>query len=52
MAASGGHTEGSSDVVVDASYYNLYQPTQYPVYYNSLYNYPQYQVTEHMESFV
>nr|QSV12629.1 Dmrt1 [Silurus lanzhouensis] len=42
-AASRGHSEGSSDLVVDASYYNFYQPSRYPAYYSNLYNYQQYQ---------
>ncbi|CAL8345772.1 unnamed protein product [Lota lota] len=37
-------TEAPSDLMVDA-YYNFYQPTRYPAYYNNLYNYQQYQVT-------
>lgn len=38
-------TEGPSDRMLDAAYYNFYQPTRYPKYYNNLYNYQQYQVT-------
>nr|ACR77512.1 Dmrt1b [Clarias gariepinus] len=34
---------GSADLVVDASYYNFYQPSRYPAYYSNLYNYQQYQ---------
>ncbi|XP_067264490.1 doublesex- and mab-3-related transcription factor 1 isoform X4 [Chanodichthys erythropterus] len=41
---SRGHTEGPSELMVDASYYNLYQPTPYTSYYSNLYNYQQYQV--------
>ncbi|XP_057183528.1 doublesex- and mab-3-related transcription factor 1 [Triplophysa rosa] len=43
-ATSRGHTEGTSDLMVDASYYNLYQPTRYSSYYSNLYNYQQYQM--------
>ncbi|XP_026107001.1 doublesex- and mab-3-related transcription factor 1 isoform X2 [Carassius auratus] len=43
-ATSRGHTEGTSDLMVDASYYNLYQPTPYSSYYSNLYNYQQYQM--------
>ncbi|XP_062874228.1 doublesex- and mab-3-related transcription factor 1 isoform X2 [Trichomycterus rosablanca] len=42
-SASRGHSDGSADLVVDASYYNLYQPPRYPAYYSNLYNYQQYQ---------
>ncbi|KAL0192944.1 hypothetical protein M9458_011240, partial [Cirrhinus mrigala] len=42
-ATSRGHTDGTSDLMVDASYYNLYQPTPYSSYYSNLYNYQQYQ---------
>ncbi|XP_076853724.1 doublesex- and mab-3-related transcription factor 1 isoform X2 [Brachyhypopomus gauderio] len=41
---SRGHSEGSADVLVDASYYNFYQPSRYPAYYSNLYNYQQYQM--------
>uniref|UniRef100_A0A671QTN9 Doublesex- and mab-3-related transcription factor 1 n=1 Tax=Sinocyclocheilus anshuiensis TaxID=1608454 RepID=A0A671QTN9_9TELE len=47
-ATSRGHTEGTSDLMVDASYYNLYQPTPYSSYYSNLYNYQQYQVNGHL----
>ncbi|XP_051981274.1 doublesex- and mab-3-related transcription factor 1-like [Xyrauchen texanus] len=43
-AASRGHNEGTSDLMLDASYYNLYQPTRYSSYYSNLYNYQQYQM--------
>ncbi|KAL1274803.1 hypothetical protein QQF64_027617 [Cirrhinus molitorella] len=43
-ATSRGHTEGTSDLMVDASYYNIYQPTPYSSYYSNLYNYQQYQM--------
>ena len=36
--------EGTSDLTVDA-YYNFYQPSRYPAYYNNLYSYQQYPVT-------
>ncbi|TRY89570.1 hypothetical protein DNTS_025288 [Danionella cerebrum] len=42
--SSRGHTDGMSDLKVDASYYNLYQPSPYSSYYSNLYNYPQYQM--------
>ncbi|XP_066566711.1 doublesex- and mab-3-related transcription factor 1 isoform X2 [Amia ocellicauda] len=43
--ASRGHSEGTSDLIVDASYYsNFYQPSRYPAYYSNLYNYQQYQM--------
>ncbi|XP_062307211.1 doublesex- and mab-3-related transcription factor 1 [Osmerus eperlanus] len=41
---SRGQPEGTSDLVVDASYYNFYQPSRYPAYYSNLYNYQQYQI--------
>nr|XP_020483318.2 doublesex- and mab-3-related transcription factor 1-like [Labrus bergylta] len=44
-AASRAHTEGSSDLLLETSYYNFYQPSRYPTYYSNLYNYQQYQVT-------
>uniref|UniRef100_A0A8C4SJ08 Uncharacterized protein n=1 Tax=Erpetoichthys calabaricus TaxID=27687 RepID=A0A8C4SJ08_ERPCA len=44
---SRGQMEGSKDLIVDSSYYsNFYQPSRYPPYYNNLYNYPQYQVSD------
>ncbi|XP_031426475.1 doublesex- and mab-3-related transcription factor 1 isoform X2 [Clupea harengus] len=43
-AANRGHSDGTSDLVVDASYYNFYQPSRYPAYYSNLYNYQQYQM--------
>lgn len=51
--SSRGHNEGPSELMVDASYYNLYQPTPYTSYYSNLYNYQQYQVNKcapHMSS--
>ncbi|KAI3372547.1 hypothetical protein L3Q82_023025 [Scortum barcoo] len=44
-AASRAHTEGQSDLLLETSYYNFYQPSRYPTYYGNLYNYQQYQVT-------
>ncbi|XP_018592306.2 doublesex- and mab-3-related transcription factor 1 [Scleropages formosus] len=41
---SRGCFEGSSDLVMDASYYNFYQSSCYPAYYSNIYNYQQYQV--------
>ncbi|KAJ8395828.1 hypothetical protein AAFF_G00027110 [Aldrovandia affinis] len=43
-SGSRGHSDGSSDLMVDASYYNFYQPSRYPAYYSNLYNYQQYQM--------
>uniref|UniRef100_A0A8C2WQX0 Doublesex and mab-3 related transcription factor 1 n=1 Tax=Cyclopterus lumpus TaxID=8103 RepID=A0A8C2WQX0_CYCLU len=39
------HAEGSSDLLLETSYYNFYPPSRYPTYYGNLYNYQQYQVT-------
>uniref|UniRef100_A0A3B4ZDI9 Doublesex and mab-3 related transcription factor 1 n=1 Tax=Seriola lalandi dorsalis TaxID=1841481 RepID=A0A3B4ZDI9_SERLL len=44
-AAARAHTEGASDLLMETSYYNFYQPPRYPAYYSNLYNYQQYQVT-------
>ncbi|XP_036384055.1 doublesex- and mab-3-related transcription factor 1 [Megalops cyprinoides] len=44
MSTSKGLSEGMSDLVVDASYYNFYQPSRYPTCYSNLYNYQQYQM--------
>ncbi|XP_037338281.1 doublesex- and mab-3-related transcription factor 1 isoform X2 [Pungitius pungitius] len=38
------HGEGSSDLLLETSYYNFYQPSRYPTYYSNLYNYQQYQM--------
>ncbi|XP_054466197.1 doublesex- and mab-3-related transcription factor 1 isoform X2 [Anoplopoma fimbria] len=38
------HTDGSSDLLLETSYYNFYQPSRYPAYYGNLYNYQQYQM--------
>ncbi|KAM4577070.1 doublesex- and mab-3-related transcription factor 1 [Odontesthes bonariensis] len=43
-AAARAHTEGSSDLLLETSYYNFYQPSRYPTYYGNLYNYQQYQM--------
>uniref|UniRef100_A0A3P9PKH7 Doublesex and mab-3 related transcription factor 1 n=1 Tax=Poecilia reticulata TaxID=8081 RepID=A0A3P9PKH7_POERE len=42
------HSEGTSDLLLETSYYNFYQQSRYPPYYTNLYNYPQYQVTHNM----
>uniref|UniRef100_A0A3B4ZJ27 Doublesex- and mab-3-related transcription factor 1-like n=1 Tax=Stegastes partitus TaxID=144197 RepID=A0A3B4ZJ27_9TELE len=42
-AAARTHTEGPSDLLLETSYYNFYQPSRYPTYYGNLYNYQQYQ---------
>nr|WDV16819.1 Dmrt1 [Osteoglossum bicirrhosum] len=41
---SRGYLEGSSELVMDASYYNFYQSSCYPAYYSNIYNYQQYQL--------
>ncbi|XP_045890190.1 doublesex- and mab-3-related transcription factor 1 isoform X2 [Micropterus dolomieu] len=38
------HTEGPSDLLMETSYYNFYQPSRYSSYYGNLYNYQQYQL--------
>uniref|UniRef100_A0AAY5KPI8 DM domain-containing protein n=1 Tax=Esox lucius TaxID=8010 RepID=A0AAY5KPI8_ESOLU len=44
-SSRGQSNEGSTDLLVDASYYNFYQPSRYPAaYYSNLYNYQQYQM--------
>ncbi|XP_022609465.1 doublesex- and mab-3-related transcription factor 1-like [Seriola dumerili] len=43
-AAARAHTEGASDLLMETSYYNFYQPPRYPAYYSNLYNYQQYQM--------
>lgn len=45
LAATRTHAEGPSDLLLETSYYNFYQPSCYPSYYGNLYNYQQYQVT-------
>lgn len=32
------HTEGPSELLLETSYYNFYQPSRYPTYYSNLYN--------------
>ncbi|XP_044052911.1 doublesex- and mab-3-related transcription factor 1 isoform X2 [Siniperca chuatsi] len=44
MAGGRAHTEGPSDLLLETSYYNFYQPSRYPTYYGNLYNYQQYQM--------
>lgn len=44
-AGSQTYTEGQSDLLLETSYYNFYQPSRYPTYYGNLFNYQQYQVT-------
>ncbi|XP_019962626.2 doublesex- and mab-3-related transcription factor 1 isoform X2 [Paralichthys olivaceus] len=39
------HAEGASDLLMETSYYNFYQPSCYPTYYSNLYNYQQYQMS-------
>uniref|UniRef100_A0A8C6WQ85 Doublesex and mab-3 related transcription factor 1 n=1 Tax=Neogobius melanostomus TaxID=47308 RepID=A0A8C6WQ85_9GOBI len=36
--------EGASDLLLETSYYNLYQPSRYTPYYGNIYNYQQYQM--------
>ncbi|XP_040011532.1 doublesex- and mab-3-related transcription factor 1 isoform X2 [Xiphias gladius] len=43
-AGARAHTEGPSDLLMETSYYNFYQPSRYPTYYGNLYNYQQYQM--------
>ncbi|XP_041643696.1 doublesex- and mab-3-related transcription factor 1 isoform X2 [Cheilinus undulatus] len=43
-AGSRAHTEVSSDLLLETSYYNFYQPSRYPPYYGNIYNYQQYQM--------
>ncbi|KAM6944237.1 doublesex- and mab-3-related transcription factor 1 isoform 2-T2 [Lycodopsis pacificus] len=43
-AGARAHSEGSSDLLLETSYYNFYQPSRYPAYYGNLYNYQQYQM--------
>uniref|UniRef100_A0A3P9PNI2 Doublesex and mab-3 related transcription factor 1 n=1 Tax=Poecilia reticulata TaxID=8081 RepID=A0A3P9PNI2_POERE len=44
------HSEGTSDLLLETSYYNFYQQSRYPPYYTNLYNYPQYQQMPHGDS--
>uniref|UniRef100_A0A8C6TZM1 Doublesex and mab-3 related transcription factor 1 n=1 Tax=Neogobius melanostomus TaxID=47308 RepID=A0A8C6TZM1_9GOBI len=39
--------EGASDLLLETSYYNLYQPSRYTPYYGNIYNYQQYQQMPH-----
>uniref|UniRef100_G3PNG6 DM domain-containing protein n=1 Tax=Gasterosteus aculeatus TaxID=69293 RepID=G3PNG6_GASAC len=41
--------EGPSDLLLETSYYNFYQPSRYSSYYGNLYNYQQYQQMPHAE---
>ncbi|XP_042344608.1 doublesex- and mab-3-related transcription factor 1 isoform X2 [Plectropomus leopardus] len=43
-AGARAHTDGPSDLLLETSYYNFYQPSRYPAYYGNLYNYQQYQM--------
>ncbi|XP_036000278.1 doublesex- and mab-3-related transcription factor 1 isoform X2 [Fundulus heteroclitus] len=38
------HSEGASDLLLETSYYNFYQPPRFPTYYGNLYNYQQCQM--------
>ncbi|XP_074526808.1 doublesex- and mab-3-related transcription factor 1 isoform X2 [Halichoeres trimaculatus] len=49
-AGSRALTEGQSDLLLETSYYNFYQPGRYPTYYSNLYNYQQYQQMPHGDS--
>uniref|UniRef100_A0A3Q2UP78 Doublesex and mab-3 related transcription factor 1 n=1 Tax=Fundulus heteroclitus TaxID=8078 RepID=A0A3Q2UP78_FUNHE len=41
------HSEGASDLLLETSYYNFYQPPRFPTYYGNLYNYQQCQQMPH-----
>nr|ACD62373.1 doublesex and mab-3 related transcription factor 1a [Epinephelus merra] len=43
-AAARAHADAQSDLLLETSYYNFYQPSRYPTYYGNLYNYQQYQM--------
>lgn len=45
-AAVWAHHEGQSDLLLESSFYNIYQTGRYPPYYGNLYNYQQYQVSQ------
>ncbi|XP_076586487.1 LOW QUALITY PROTEIN: doublesex- and mab-3-related transcription factor 1 [Chaetodon auriga] len=45
-AGARAHTEGPTDLLLETSYFNFYQPSRYPTYYGNLYNYQQYQVDD------
>ncbi|XP_035022190.2 doublesex- and mab-3-related transcription factor 1 isoform X1 [Hippoglossus stenolepis] len=49
-AGARAHGEGGSDLLMETSYYNFYQPSCYPTYYSNLYNYQQYQQMSHSDS--
>ncbi|KAM7391134.1 hypothetical protein PAMP_021848 [Pampus punctatissimus] len=49
-ASARAHTDGQSDLLMETSYYNLYQPSRYPTYYGNFYNYQQYQQMPHGDS--
>nr|AAO63771.1 putative zinc finger transcription factor [Oryzias celebensis] len=44
LAAARVHAEEPSDLLLETSYYNFYQPSRYSSYYGNLYNYQQYQM--------
>ncbi|KAL7391063.1 hypothetical protein ABVT39_003701 [Epinephelus coioides] len=46
-AGARAHTDAQSDLLLETSYYNFYQPSRYPTYYGNLYNYQQYQQMPH-----
>ncbi|TNN48685.1 Doublesex- and mab-3-related transcription factor 1 [Liparis tanakae] len=48
-AGARAHGEGSSDLLLETSYYNFYPPSRYPTYYGNLYNYQQYQQMPHAD---
>ncbi|KAM6930524.1 doublesex- and mab-3-related transcription factor 1 [Xenentodon cancila] len=48
-AASRSHGDGASDLLLETSYYNFYQPSRYSTYYGNLYNYQQYQQMPHAD---
>ncbi|XP_068167625.1 doublesex- and mab-3-related transcription factor 1Y-like [Antennarius striatus] len=44
LSAGGWGLPDGPDLLLETSYYNLYQSSRYPAYYGNLYNYQQYQV--------
>ncbi|XP_035515013.1 doublesex- and mab-3-related transcription factor 1 [Morone saxatilis] len=48
-AGARAHAEGPSDLLLETSYYNFYQPSRYSTYYGNLYNYQQYQQMPHAD---
>ncbi|XP_037536782.1 doublesex- and mab-3-related transcription factor 1 [Nematolebias whitei] len=46
-AAARPNADGASDLLLENSYYNFYQPSLYPTYYGNFYNYQQYQQVPH-----